>query len=80
MIPAGLGTISTWAPNASIVRRFSTGNASDVTMYSGWPVSAHTNANELPVLPPVYSTTGWPGAKRPERSPPSIIASAIRSL
>ena len=49
-------------------------------MCSGWPVTAQTNANELPVLPPVYSTTGWPGRSRPERSAPSIMASAIRSL
>ena len=49
-------------------------------MCSGWPVTAQTNANELPVLPPVYSTTAWPGRSRPERSAPSIMASAMRSL
>ena len=58
MIPSGLEMISTMAPNASIVRRFSSAKASDVTMYRGCPVTAHTNASELPVLPPVYSTTG----------------------
>ena len=80
MIPEGLGTISTWAPKASIVRRFSSAKASEVTMWRGWPVTAQTNANELPVLPPVYSTTAWPGRSRPERSAPSIMASAMRSL
>ena len=58
MIPSGLETISMEAPNASIVRRFSMAKASDVTMCSGCSVTAQTNANELPVLPPVYSTTG----------------------
>ena len=78
--PSGLGSTSTRAPKASIVRRFSSANASDVTMCSGWPVTAQTKARELPVLPPVYSTTGWPGARRPARSAPSIMASAMRSL
>ena len=32
------------------------------------------------MLPPVYSTTGWPGRRRPSASAASIIASAIRSL
>jgi hypothetical protein len=41
---------------------------------------AQTKASELPVLPPVYSTTVCPGVRRPDRSAPSIIASAIRSL
>ena len=62
------------------MRRFSSANASDVTMKRGWPVTAHTKASELPVLPPVYSTTGWPGVRRPARSAPSIMARAMRSL
>src|SRR5215510_9994781 len=37
-------------------------------------------ASDDPVLPPVYSTTRMPGRSAPRRSPPSIIASAIRSL
>ena len=32
------------------------------------------------MLPPVYSTTSWPGRRRPSASAASIIASAIRSL
>ena len=79
-MPCGLGTISTFAPKASMVRRFSSAKASEVTMCSGCPVTAQTKASELPVLPPVYSTTGWPGRSRPARSAPSIMASAIRSL
>ena len=35
VIPSGLGTISTSAPKASIVRSFSAANASDETMRSG---------------------------------------------
>ena len=54
----GSTTISSRAPNASIVRSFSSANASDVTMCNGYPLTAQTNASELPVLPPVYSTTG----------------------
>ena len=32
------------------------------------------------MLPPVYSTTGWPDCSRPSRSAPSIMARAMRSL
>ena len=32
------------------------------------------------MLPPVYSTTSWPGRSRPLASAASIIARAIRSL
>jgi len=35
VIPSGLGTISTSAPNARIVKTFSCANASEVTMRSG---------------------------------------------
>src|SRR5579859_5016152 len=38
------------------------------------------NARDEPVLPPVYSTTSWPGRRRPSASAASIIARAIRSL
>ena len=48
VIPSGLDTISTDAPNASIVRRFSMAKASEVTMCRGWSVTAQTNASELP--------------------------------
>ncbi len=72
--------ISSSAPNAAIVRNFSTANAFELTMRNGYPLTAHTNASELPVEPPVYSTTVWPGCSAPRRSAPSIIASAIRSL
>ena len=80
VMPSGLAISSTSAPNACIVRIFSTANASEDTIRSGYPLIAHTNASDEPVLPPVYSTTGCPGASRPSRSAASIIASAIRSL
>jgi hypothetical protein len=80
VIPSGLGISSTSAPNACIVRIFSTANASDDTIRSGYPFTAHTSASDEPVLPPVYSTTVWPGCSRPSASAASIIASAIRSL
>jgi hypothetical protein len=79
-MPSGLGSSSTSAPKACIVRSFSTAKASDDTIRSGCPFTAQTNASDEPVLPPVYSTTGCPGSGRPSRSAPSIIASAIRSL
>ncbi len=72
--------ISKSAPNALIVRNFSGAKASELTMRSGYPFTAQTKANELPVEPAVYSTTVWPGRSAPLRSAPSIIASAIRSL
>jgi hypothetical protein len=80
VIPPGLWISSTSAPKARIVRIFSAANASEDTIFSGWPLTAQTNASEEPVLPPVYSTTGCPGASRPSRSASSIMASAIRSL
>ena len=80
VMPAGLCSSSTSAPNARMVRIFSAANASDDTIRSGYPLTAHTNASDEPVLPPVYSTTSWPGLSRPSASAPSIIASAMRSL
>jgi hypothetical protein len=80
VIPAGLGISSTSAPNACIVRIFSRANASDDTMRSGYPFTAHTNASDEPVLPPVHSTTVWPGCSRPSLSAASIMANAMRSL
>src|SRR3954454_3618829 len=44
------------------------------------PLDRAHKRSELPVEPPVYSTTVWPGASVPRRSAASIIASAIRSL
>src|SRR5438105_8167092 len=80
MPPPWLSTIVSSAPSAAIWLRFSALNASDVTMLSGYPRAAQISASETPVLPPVYSTTRCPGASRPDRSPASIMASAIRSF
>ena len=80
VMPSGLWISSTSAPNACIVRIFSGANASDDTIRSGWPFTAQTSASDEPVLPPVYSTTAWPGRSRPSRSAASIMASAMRSL
>src|SRR5215831_18963437 len=80
VMPSGLGISSTSAPNACIVRIFSSANASEDTIRNGYPFTAQTNASDDPVLPPVYSTTSWPGRRRPSASAASIIARAIRSL
>src|SRR5215467_16210556 len=80
VMPSGLGISSTSAPNACIVRIFSSANASEDTIRNGYPLTAQTNASDEPVLPPVYSTTSWPGRRRPSASAASIIARAIRSL
>src|SRR5215469_14708769 len=80
VMPSGLGISSTSAPNARIVAIFSSANASDDTIRNGYPLTAQTNARDEPVLPPVYSTTNWPGRRRPSASAASIIARAIRSL
>jgi len=75
-----LAISSTPAPNARILRIFSTAKASELTIRRRYPFTEHTNASELPVLPPVYSTTVSPGRMSPRASAPSIIASAMRSL
>src|SRR5215472_4376435 len=59
---------------------FSRLNASELTMRIRYPFTAHTRASEVPVLPPVYSTTVSPGFSRPSASARAITASAIRSL
>ena len=46
----------------------------------GYPFAAQTNANDAPVLPPVYSTTFPPGHKRPSSAAREITDSAIRSF
>ena len=63
-----------------MVASFSAANAVDETIRRGYPFTEHTSASELPVEPPVYSTTVCPGCRRPSRSAPSIIAKAMRSL
>src|SRR5262249_14144414 len=45
------------------VVRFSWLNASEVTMRMRYPRAAHTSASDVPVLPPVYSTTVPPGRR-----------------
>ena len=44
-------------PGILIWSSFSWAKASEVTMWSGYPLTAHTSARDTPVLPPVYSTT-----------------------
>src|SRR5262245_42636736 len=80
MRPCSLGTISRRAPRIRIWSSFSRANASDVTICSGYPLTAQINDNETPVLPPVYSTTDPPAARRPSASAASIMARAIRSF
>ena len=60
-MPCGLAISSTSAPNARIVRIFSAAKASELTIRRRYPFTEHTNASELPVLPPVYSTMVSPG-------------------
>src|SRR5204862_461990 len=61
------------APHPSMLRRFSTATASLHTIRQRYPFAAHTNAREMPVLPPVYSTTVMPGFRSPRRSARSTI-------
>ena len=49
-------------------------------MCSECPFTAQTSESETPVLPPVYSTTGPPGGRRPSASAASIMARAMRSF
>lgn len=60
--------------------RFSRLAALEVTIESGYPLMAQTIANEVPVLPPVNSTTPPPSRNFPSASAASIIANAIRSF
>ena len=43
-------------------------------------MAAQTSASDVPVLPPVYSTTVSPGFSRPSSSAREITACAIRSF
>ena len=80
ILPPSLARISSSAPKISMLRSFSFATASLETIRQRYPFTAHTNASEIPVLPPVYSTTVIPGCKSPRRSAHSIIESAMRSL
>ena len=80
MSPPSLGMIVSSAPNAAIWVSLSSLKASEVTMCSRYPFAAQTRASEAPVLPPVYSTTAWPGGSLPSSSARPIIACAIRSF
>ena len=78
--PSSLSTRVSPAPSARICSRFSRLNASEVTIWRGYPFTAQTSASETPVLPPVYSTTLPPASRRPSFSAASIMASAMRSF
>jgi hypothetical protein len=79
-LPPSLGMSRSSAPNARIVRSFSSAKASDDSSTQRKPRAAHTIASDEPVLPPVNSTTRMPERSVPRRRAPSIIASAMRSL
>lgn len=68
------------APNASIMRRFSSLKASENTISRSYPFAAQMKASETPVVPAVYSTTVPRGTRRPLASAASIAARAIRSF
>src|SRR5437763_136366 len=59
---------------------FSLEKASELTMCSGYRLTAQISDSDTPVLPPVYSTTEPPGLRRPSASAASIMASAMRSF
>ena len=63
-----------------MVCNFSFANASDEMAFNRYPFTAQINANDDPVLPPVYSTKVPPGLISPRRSASSTIDKAIRSL
>jgi hypothetical protein len=45
-----------------------------------YPLTAQTNAKDVPVLPPVYSTTVSPGFRRPSASARPMAVIAMRSF
>jgi hypothetical protein len=55
-------------------------NASELTIFGRYPLAAHTNASEAPVLPPVYSTKVSPDLSRPSASGRDSTANAMRCL
>ena len=61
ILPPSLGSTSRRAPKARMVCSFSSAKASEETKCAWKPSAAQTIASELPVLPPVYSTTRPPG-------------------
>jgi hypothetical protein len=68
------------SPSVRAARRAAAQASAVDTAVTSSMSSGAEKASELPVLPPVYSTTGWPARSRPARSAPSIMARAIRSL
>ena len=63
--PAAWSTSTTSAPRARIIAARSSELPRDITATKGCPVTAHTMASPVPVLPLVSSTTVWPGCSRP---------------
>ena len=78
--PARCSTRTTSAPSAHIIVARSSELPADMTATKGWPVTPHTIANPVPVLPLVSSTTGCPGSSAPLASASRIIRGAIRSF
>ena len=74
------GTRMTFAPRMRISLRRSTEKLSDMSATKGYPLTAHTIASAMPVLPEVASTTVWPGFSVPRLSASSMMAMASRSL
>ncbi|MDP2310292.1 MAG: hypothetical protein Q8P18_30025 [Pseudomonadota bacterium] len=55
--PPTLGSMCSSAPSACIEATFSGAYASDETTTKRYPFAAQTNASDVPVLPPVHSST-----------------------
>ena len=70
-MPSGLGITSSSAPKACIVCSFSGAKASEVTILSGYPLTAQTNASERCSRRVLDDRLAR--ASAPDRSAPSII-------
>lgn len=68
------------ASNASIARRLLAENASESTAVNFNPKTADTKARAVPVLPPVYSMTRFPGERSPRCIARPRTETAILSL
>ena len=79
-VPSSLGVRTRLAPNSACILRRSIDMCSGMTIVSGIPFKAQTQAQATPLLPEVASMSSVSGPILPAASRASIMAKALRSL